>query len=172
MTKCEITMIRGKYRWLLWQIPAVVFILVIILVSFISCRSTSTEQLPEIKPWVRPPLSTEGIQLATIEPDADGIVLLGAGIAEEGEMIIINFKGPTKLIQSWNQGNVYIIDEATRIGYDQIPVAPVIGPLFGKPLEEGQPGYVMLNNFDHGIKSGSVISIILGKYKREHIIVR
>ena len=87
-------------------------------------------------------------------------------------MIIIHFSGPAKLIQSWNQGSFYVIDEANGIDYSQIPVAPIIGPLFGKPQKDGQPGYVMLNNPGPGIKAGSIVTVVLGKYKRVHIKVQ
>jgi hypothetical protein len=145
---------------------------VICLALLAGCAPAQAEQLPPIKSWQKSLISTEGINLAAAEPDADGVSMTGVGLAEDGAMLIINFKGPAKLIQTWNQGSMYVVDEATGIDYSQIPVAPVIGPLFGKPVKDGQPGYVMLNNPDPGIKSGSVVTVVLGKYKRVHVTVK
>jgi hypothetical protein len=43
---------------------------------------------------------------------------------------------------------------------------------FRKPKTDGQPGYVMLNNTNMGLKSGSTVIVVLGKYKRVHYIVK
>jgi hypothetical protein len=64
-----------------------------------------------------------------------------------------------------------VIDEATGTIYSGIPVAPIIGPLIAQPVHEGQIGYVMLTNDGSGIKSGSVVTVILGDFKQEHVTV-
>lgn len=137
------------------------------------CNSSEPEKLPTIVPWQAPMVTTDSVKLTNTEPDSDGIELVGVGLAEEGAMIIMKFTGPGKVIRSWKQGDIYIIDEANGTGYSQIPVAPVIGPLFGKPTSENQGrGYVMLDNPGNGIKYGSVVTAVLGKYKRLHVTVQ
>jgi hypothetical protein len=84
----------------------------------------------------------------------------------------VGFKVPPRTAENWWQGSVYVIDEGTGTVYKDIPVAPIIGPLLAKPVEEGQIGYAMLNNYRNGVKSGSVVSVVLGKFKREHITVQ
>jgi hypothetical protein len=157
-----------------WILPILVITLVLVSSTLLAgCGPGVAEQLPSIVPWQAPKVTTDSIKLTNTEPDNDGIELLGVGLAEEGAMIIMKFTGPGKVIQAWNQGDIYIVDEANDTGYDQIPVAPVIGPLFGKPTSEGPGrGYVMLNNPSNGIKYGSVVTAVLGKYKRMHITVQ
>ena len=149
-----------------------IILALVCLIGLAGCSPAQTEQLPAIKSWQPPKVSTEGIKQAAVEPDADGVSLSDIGTAEDGAMIIIHFTGPAKLIQSWNQGSIYLVDEATGTAFNQIPVAPVIGPLFGKPQKDGQSGYVMLSNPGNGIKPGSVVTAVLGKYKREHVTVK
>jgi hypothetical protein len=152
---------------------AVVFALGLLCLVFITaCRPATAESLPPITPWQLPKTSTEEIPLAAAEPDPDGVQLLGAGIAEEGGMVIVHFNGPNKLMQTWGQGSIYIVDEETGIGYKQVAVAPVIGPLFSKPGAGGGPGYVLLMNPNQGINPGSMVTVVLGKYKRVHIKVQ
>jgi hypothetical protein len=147
------------------------FIVILCLVFLPACKPETEEVLPSITPWQPPKASTDGIPIAEAEPDLDGVQFLGAGIAEEGGMVIVRFNGPAKLMQNWGQGSIYVVDEATGIGYKQIPVAPVLGPLFAKPGAAGGGGYVLLNNPGQGIKSGSIVTAVLGKYKRIHVVV-
>ncbi len=85
--------------------------------------------------------------------------------------MIVRFNGPPRLMQTWGQGSIYVVDETTGIGYKQVAVAPVLGPLFAKPGANGGVGYVLLNNPDRGIKSGSTVTAVLGNYKRIHVVV-
>jgi hypothetical protein len=139
--------------------------------SLAACGSAKDEQLPDIVPWQPPKVSLEGIPLAASEPDPDGVQFAGVGMAEDGAMIIVNFVGPAALIQTWNQGDVYVVDQ-NGTAYNQVPVAPVLGPLFAKPKEDGQAGYVLLYNPNYGVRPGSIVSVVLGKYRRDHIQVR
>jgi hypothetical protein len=49
---------------------------------------------------------------------------------------------------------------------------PVVGPLFGKPQQDDQVGYCMLANTDSSVKTGSMLTVVLGKYRRAHIKVQ
>jgi hypothetical protein len=48
---------------------------------------------------------------------------------------------------------------------------PRIGPLFGKPKREGQAGYVMLINGPTPLKGGERVTVVLGNYTQEHVVV-
>jgi hypothetical protein len=146
-------------------------IMLVMLLSISGCRSEAEASLPPITPWQGGQISADAFKLAIIEPDTDGITLNSVSMAQDGGWISVNFKGPAMLVQSWNQGKVFVIDEATGKSYSQIPVAPVIGPLFGKPRGDNQPAYVMLVNSDNGVKAGSVLTVVLGDYKRLHVKV-
>jgi hypothetical protein len=146
--------------------------LVILLVSISGCSSGAEAALPPITPWQGGQNNAEKIKLADTEPDGNGITFSSVSMAQAGGWIDVNFKGPALLVQSWSQGKVFVIDEATGKAYNQIPVAPVIGPLFGKPRGDNQPAYVMLVNSDNAVKAGSVLTVVLGDYKREHVVVR
>ncbi len=111
------------------------------------------------------------LPVITVEPDPDGVTLEGVGFAADGGYIMVSYSGPKELLSTFRQDDVYVYDESTRGVYKDIPVMPIIGPLVGKPGTDGQKGYTMLLNYYGGIKSGSVVSVVLGKYKREHYVI-
>lgn len=98
--------------------------------------------------------------------------VLGVGFAAEGGLIMVRFKAPPKTVEQWWQGRVSVVDEATGKVYNEIPVAPLIGPLIGRPKIAGQSGYVMLVNTPPGIQPGSTVTVKLGNFQQEHVIVR
>lgn len=114
---------------------------------------------------------TANIPAVQVEPDPDGVNFTGVTFATNGDFIIVGYKAPPEVVNEWWQGSVYIIDEATGKTYREVPVMPVVGPLIAKPKEIGQLGYFMLINPFQEIKPGSILTVILGKYKREHVIV-
>ncbi len=117
-------------------------------------------------------LPTQRTQATSPVEKADtDIEILSVGIAGDGGMIIINFKAPAEIARKWNQGNVSLIDESSKAEYKEIPVMPVIGPLIAHPIDE-RPGYVMLVNGPKKIQAGAMVTVILGDFKQEHIIVK
>jgi hypothetical protein len=116
------------------------------------------------------PLSSIGLTLK--EPDPDGAELLSVRFAAESGYVMVEFKSPRGLAENWQEGSIFLVDEKTGITYWDIPQVPVLGLLLGKPLEEGQKGYAMFKNIAEGIKPGSVVTVVLGNYKREHISIK
>ena len=55
--------------------------------------------------------------------------------------------------------------------YREIPVTPGVGPLISRPKKQGQSGYVMLKNAPQRIPEGSVVTVVLGSYRQEHVLV-
>jgi len=109
---------------------------------------------------------------ATDNAGLSRVELLRVDFAAEGKYIYVEFRAPPRVARQWRQGNVSVIDEATGTIYNGIPVAPIIGPLIAQPVHEGQIGYVMLNNDGLGVKSGSVVTVVLGDFKQEHVTVK
>jgi len=107
-----------------------------------------------------------------ISPAQETVELLGVGFAAEGGFIIVNFKAPPSITQTWWQGSIEVIDEASGTVYNEIPVLPVIGPLIGRPVEAGQNGYVMLTHKPSGLRIGSLVTVVLGEYKFEHVKIQ
>lgn len=155
-----------------------VFLLAVVLpMLFIGCSE------PEVTPISKPlsPYYTleqgskfwkfDTIPVVTAEPDSDGVSFEGIGFAGEGAYIMVQFTAPMKQSERWQQDFIWVVDEKTRILYKDVPVVPVVGTLIGRPSQEGDIGYVMLYNLYNGIKSGSVVSVVMGNYKREHIVV-
>jgi hypothetical protein len=116
------------------------------------------------------PLSSIDISLK--EPDPDGTELLGVRFAAEGVYVMVEFKAPRELSKNWQEGSIYLFDEKTGVAYWDIPEVPVLGQLLGKPQEDGQIGYAMLKNISAGIKPDSIVTVVLGNYKREHISIK
>ena len=111
------------------------------------------------------------ITLAETEPDKDGVELIDVSFAADGAYIAVYFRAPPELVNEWWQGRVYVIDETTNKVFGEVPVMPVVGPLIAKPKEPGQSGYFMLNNTGGSIKFKSLLTVVLGKYKRVHVVI-
>ena len=144
--------------------------------------ATPTAVLPALK-MTRVPTSTGMAGPATEVRATPGITstdkaslsqveLLGVSLAAEGNYIYVPFRAPPSTARKWRQGNVSVTDEATSIIYDGIPVQPLIGPLIAHPIHAGQIGYVMFVNTDSGIHTGSIVTVVLGDFKQEHVIVQ
>jgi hypothetical protein len=99
------------------------------------------------------------------------VEVLSVGFAGEGGMIHVQFLAPPAVTTKWWQGSVVVTDEATGAIYNEIPVMPKIGPLIGRPKRDGQIGYVMLVNAPPGLRSGAMVTVALGNYTFEHILV-
>lgn len=112
------------------------------------------------------------LPVATSEPDPDGVSFEGIGFAADNAYIMVEFIAPQSQSQLWQKDYIYVVDEETSGVYKDIPVMPIVGPLIGRPVDENRPGYVMLINYYQGIKSGSVVTVVIGNYKREHITVK
>jgi len=104
--------------------------------------------------------------------DAGAVDLLGVEIGSDSGLILVKFKAPPSLARKWQRGAVYVVDEATGGIYNDIPVAPIIGPLFARPKAVGQQGYVMFKNTGPGLNSGARVTVVLGGFKQEHLIVK
>ncbi len=104
-----------------------------------------------------------------VEP---GVQSLAVSIAGDGDFIRVQFLADPEEVQSWAPGNVSVIDEATGTSYSEIPVMGSVGILFARPQQPGQSGYIMFTNYRHGVKPGSVVTVVLGDTRREHVIVQ
>jgi hypothetical protein len=96
-------------------------------------------------------------------------------VGTETGLILVQFKAPPAVARKWQQGMVYVVDEATGAKYNEIPVLPIVGPLFGRPKEAGQTGHVMFANAAPGaagLRRGSVVTVVLGAFKQEHVTVQ
>lgn len=102
----------------------------------------------------------------------DGAELLGVGFAADGGFIIVRFKLPPRTAGRLMQGQVYVVHEATGTTYREIAVMPEVGPLIARPKKKGQSGYVMLTNAPQRLPKGSVVTVVLGNYRQEHVIVQ
>lgn len=137
------------------------------------CQKETPTQITRLPEVLNPARygNFDKLPVATAEPDPDGVSFEGIGFAADGGYIMVQFKASVSQSQLWQQDYIYIVDEATRGVYKDIPIMPVVGPLIGRPSKEGQTGYVMLLNYYQGIKNGSVVTVVLGNYKREHVTV-
>lgn len=103
--------------------------------------------------------------------DQPSIQVLGVGLAGEGAFVNVLFTATPKMASGLMQGTVQVIDEATGAVHSDIVVMPSIGALLARPVRLGQPGYVMLTNVGRSIRPGSVVTVVLGGYRREHVVV-
>ena len=119
-----------------------------------------------------PSPSSTGTVTTTEEAAVAGVELLSVGFAAEGELIIVNYKADPWVAQKFWPGVLSVVDEATGTVYNEVPVMPVIGPLIARPKEAGQLGYVMLVNTPPGLRAGSLVTVVLGDFKQEHVTVQ
>jgi len=108
----------------------------------------------------------------TGEPVAAGVELLGVSFGADGAYIYVQFKADPKVAEKFWPGVLSVVDEATGAVYNEVPVMPVIGPLIARPKQEGQLGYVMLVNAPPGLRSGSIVTVVLGDFRQEHVTVQ
>lgn len=138
---------------------------------------------PAPPPVERQPMGSANLPAAMIAPElpeevvttakwADGAELLGVGFAADGAFIIVRFKLPPRKARMLTQGQVYVVHEAMGRTYRQIPVMPNVGPLISRPKRKGQSGYVMLKNSPQRLPKGSVVTVVLGNYRQEHVLVQ
>lgn len=104
--------------------------------------------------------------------DEPRVAVLGASIAADTGLIHVEFVSSPRVARGFYQGNVYVVDEATGAKFNEIPVMPKIGPLIGRPKQDGQAGYVMLVNAGGRLRPGAVVTVVLGSFKQEHVPVR
>jgi hypothetical protein len=98
--------------------------------------------------------------------------LLGVGLGADGKLIAVKFRMDSREARGLQQGNVYVVDEKTQRAYRQVTVMPKVGPLISRPKLPGQTGYAMLTNAPEPLQAGAVVTVMLGKYKQEHVRVQ
>ena len=98
--------------------------------------------------------------------------LVGVSVGKESGLILVQFKANPSVARKWQQGIVYVVDEATGAIYNEIPVLPVVGPLFGRPKDEDQIGYVMFVNAPSELRSGAIVTVVLGDFTQQHVTVQ
>jgi hypothetical protein len=156
------------------QICLAGFIFIFFIIPISACeKSSNSETLSTIvtNPPATP-LNTVDLDkyiLTETEPDPDGAQLFSVSIGANDEMIGVNYTASPLLAQRWFQGDVFVVNEANNRAYRDTVLMPVVGWLFQRPAEYGQIASVMLIN--NGLKSGDRVTVILGKYKRQHIKV-
>jgi hypothetical protein len=116
--------------------------------------------------------TTEEQAASSPTPRGATVELISVGIGAEGLFVQVYFIAPPAIAGGWYQGNVSVTEEASGTVYNEIPVLPVVGPLFGKPVEDGQVGYVMLVNAPVPLQPGAQVTVKLGDYIFEHIQVK
>ena len=122
---------------------------------------------PETTPL--PAVADTPLAPTVVISNTDPVQVLSVVIAAEGGFVLVNYKAPPEVATKWYQGAVWVKDEASGTVYSEIGVLPVVGPLFGRPVEPGQPGYVMLVNAPEPLQPGAVITVVLGDYRFEHV---
>jgi len=134
--------------------------------------------LPPLKPAVgaASPSPTRSTELTdSEEADMDEVQLVRVEVGTESGLILVQFKAPYQMARTWQQGMVYVVDEATGAKYNEIPVLPIVGPLFARPKQAGQIGNVMFANAApgaSGLRRGSVVTVVLGAFKQEHVTIQ
>jgi hypothetical protein len=112
---------------------------------------------------------------ATLEADLTLVQIVRVEVSAETGFILVQFRAPPAVANRWQQGMVYVVDEATGARYNEVPVLPIVGPLFGRPREAGQMGHVMFTNASpgaSGLRPGSVVTVVLGAFRQEHVTVQ
>lgn len=104
--------------------------------------------------------------------DLSTVEVLGVGFAADGGLIMVQFLAPPRVAGKWWPGSVSVTDEGSGMLYNEIPVMPKIGPLIGRPVKEGQLGYVMLVNAPPFLQPGALVTVVLGEYQFEHVPVK
>jgi len=140
--------------------------------TYASVNVLPVTQTPAPASAVLPSPSSTGAVTTTEEAAVAGVELLSVGFAADGELIIVNYRADPRVAQKFWPGVLSVVDEATGAVYNEVPVMPVIGPLIARPKMTGQLGYVMLVNTPPGLRAGSLVTVVLGDFKQEHVTVQ
>jgi hypothetical protein len=120
---------------------------------------------------VASPVPTEGLQ-HTPEPEVvQTVEVLQVGLAADGGFIIVRFMAPPAEAAKWWQGSVSVTDEGNGAVYNEIPLMPKVGLMIARPKVAGQGGYVLLVNAPPGLRSGALVTVVLGTHQFEHLPV-
>jgi len=121
--------------------------------------------LPEEQPTppVEAPETMAGAVVTTT------VELLWVGFAADGAFVIVNYVAHPAAAQAFWPGMLSVTDEASGTVFNEVPVMPVIGPLIARPLEAGQPGYVMLVHAPAILRPGSLVTVDLAGHRFEHV---
>jgi hypothetical protein len=147
------------------------------------CARAATPPPATITSWQEPTSTTAATTVAAA-PVARGrltvaeqkrllgqVQLIGVGRGAYQGYVVVSFRAPVRLAESWRTGELYVVDEKSGRKYDSIPIMPLIGQLFSKPKHDGQPGYVMLENTGGEIRAGAVVTVVLGGFRKTHVHV-
>ncbi len=99
------------------------------------------------------------------------VEVLSVGYAAEGAYLIVNLTAPPRLAMLWQPGELSVVNEATNVTYNKIPLMPKIGFLIGRPAAEGQVGYVMFENKPY-VKPGTKVTVRLGNVVKQHVVTQ
>ncbi len=141
-----------------------------VLIQNSNAPASTLTQVPSTPQGANPTQQTVTSATQTVEESE--VELLGVSLGTETGLILVQFKASPAQARRWQQGDVCVINEATGDVYDEIPVAPVIGPLFGRPNQANQIGYVMFVNLPVPLQSGTQVTVKLGDYIFEHVLVK
>jgi hypothetical protein len=101
------------------------------------------------------------------------VQLENVSLGTDGRLVVVNFLAPYRFTDSLTvRGRAYVIDEATGVTYQDIPVMPIIGPLVGRPNANGLQSYIMFYNNDIAIQKGSLVTVVLANFRQEHVTVK
>ncbi len=83
-----------------------------------------------------------------------------------GDLVNARFKIDEKMKRP---GPIYLQDESTG-KMCKVAVTPKIGPLMSSRKKLGNYAFCIFNNTDDAIKVGSPVTLVLGEFRKEHII--
>ncbi len=139
----------------------------------------ASTSLPALQPTLQPvtgaalPSPSSEAELSDAEEaDTDAVQIVRVEVGAESGLILVQFKAPHEVARNWQQGMVYVVDEATGTLYNEIPVLPVVGPLFARPKQAGQIGHVMFVNMNSSLHPGAQVTVVLGAFRQEHVTVQ
>jgi len=84
-----------------------------------------------------------------------------------GDFIDVRFKVNAEAMRP---GPVYIKDEKTG-KTATVATVPKIGWLMTRRTKVGNTAFLILKNPDNSIKAGSLVTLVVGQYRKEHIPV-
>jgi hypothetical protein len=116
--------------------------------------------------------NTPGATPSSSQATPGGVEIVAVTTAADGAYIMVQFRAPARLARGWNQGVVAVVDESSGNEYTEIPSVGTIGPLISKPKQDGQLGFVMLTNAPVPMKPGDLVTVILGDFKQEHLVIQ
>lgn len=135
-----------------------------VLFLFVSCAAQMEEVIPTPAPEPVPPPAPA--------PEPAKVEVVQLQMTDNQEYVKVKIRVKGNELNTLDPSEIYLLDETSGKKYPVIRLQR-IGKLaeFNVPGEKGVR-HIMFWNNEGGLKAGRLVTIVVGKYQKEHILIK